>query len=265
MKANGQKNVVATVPNYGKDFYLQLAMGIAGAQYAPWAKTGYNGAVGTATEDLWTLGGSYVFPAVAGIPMQVVSASGNDTNGGSGIQSVTLSYLDETYTEQTEDIVLNGGTKATVAQKIARVQNFRAKTVGANAVAAGNITLQAVGGGVNYTQIAQGYTRARNSVWTLPKGKKLYVTSLAFSSGSGAGGRDSRFTTRATYDDKAGTVLTAGTFFMPYHEILLEDSAFIRELEIPTVLPAYVDLKVSCMASADVLATSVLRGFVETL
>jgi len=26
-----------------------------------------------------------------------------------------------------------------------------------------------------------------------------------------------------------------------------------------------VDLKVSCMASADVLATSVLRGFVETL
>lgn len=259
MKATGPKTITA------KDFYLQMAMGLAGTQYTPWAKTGYNGAVGTSSEDLWTVGGGYVFPSVAGIQMQVVSASPNDTNGGSGVQSVTLYYLDDTYTEKTEDITLNGGTVLTAATKIARVQGFRAKTVGVNAIAAGNIALQSVGGGVNYSQIVQGYTRCRCCIWTVPQGKKLYVTSLVFSTGSGAGGRDVRITTRATYDDRAGTVLTAGTFFMPYHEISLEDAAFYRELEIPTVFPDRVDIKVSGVASADAICTCVLRGFVETL
>lgn len=249
-------------------FYDALSCGCY-PKMRPWSKTGYNAAVGTSTEDLWPAGGTYVWPAVAGIRMEVISTgagAANDAAAGSGIQQVRLGYLDNNYVEQSEIITMNGvGAVGTTAVNIARVQTFRAYRVGGSTGAAGTILLRLFGGGATYTQISVGLTRARNQCWCVPAGKKLHVTSMVMSTGSNAGGRDALFTTRATYDDSSGALLTPGIFFMPYHEIQLEDAAFYRQLEIPTTFPAKVDIKVSCIASADVSATSVLRGYLETL
>lgn len=233
----------------------------------PWAKTGYNGDVDVGTETLWTAGGLYVYPAAPGIQMQCISTSGNDIGGGAGVQQVRISYLTSAYTEASEVVVLTGAAAVnTVANNIFRVQTFRAVAVGGTTGAAGTISLQAVGGATTYSQIALGQTRARNSTWTVPAGKTLYVTSVVFSAGgAGAQAKTAILTTRATYDDSTATILTAGQFFMPYHEVLCEDGNFYRELEVPTRLPATVDLKVDATGlAADTVCTSVLRGYLIT-
>jgi len=110
-----------------------------------------------------------------------------------------------------------------------------------------------------YSQIAAGYTRARNTGYTVPNNYDLYVTNIAFSCGDKTTGKAVRFTTRAKYDNIAGTVLN---FFMPYHEVMLQDASYNKELTIPTKLPENTDIKVSAISdTAGAVCASALRGF----
>jgi len=229
-----------------------------------WSKTGYNAAVG-GTEDLWTVGGLYVWPTIP-MRMEVSSTAAADNAAGAGIQSVTLCYLDANYVEQTEIINMNGvGWVQTAAVNILRVNCLRAYMTGANGVAAGTITLRGTVTLATYDEIVVGFTRSRNDCYTVPAGKCLYVTSIAFSCTSNAAGRQALFTTRATYDDATARLLTAGLFFMPYHEIGIQDGTFYREIEVPTRLPATADIKVSATSTGgDTVCTSILRGFLVT-
>ncbi len=250
-----------------RSWYTQIALRTLGDKITPWAKTGYNIDVGTSSEDMWTYGGTYVWPTAGGMQMECVSSGAQDTGAGTGVQQVRIAYLTPTYTEASEIVTLSGATPVpTTATNIFRIQSFRAYRVGGNAVAAGNIDVRMIGGAATvYSRISPNFTRARNDCWTVPAGKTLYVTSLAFSSGSAAGNKNVLFTTRATYDDTCGCVLTPGTFFMAYHEIQSQDNSFVREIEIPTRLPATVDIKVSAVSdSAGAMCSSVLRGFLVT-
>lgn len=232
----------------------------------PWTKSGYNADVGATAEDLWTYGGVYVWPTAAQ-QMEIVGGAG-ETAAGAGIQQIQLRYLDASYVEKSEIVTLTGAAPvATVANDIFRVQNFRAYRVGANGVASGPINIRMIGGAATvYSQIATGYTRARNQTWTVPAGKTLYVTSIVFSTGSPTGQKNVLFTTRANYDDSNGRILTpVNTFFMPFHEVLCQDNNFYRQLEEPTKLPATVSLRVNALSdSAGALCASVLRGFLVT-
>lgn len=225
-----------------------------------WGKIGFNGDVGTTEEDVWTIGGSYVFPAGA-IQMQVVSSSAADDGdpAGTGVRTVRILYLDASYVAKTTTVTLNGvGAVNTTATDIFRVNGFRVATAGSGGKAAGNILLQSVGGGVTYSQIATGYTRARNITYTVPAAKALYITSISLSNSSLKG---VRFTTRATYDADSGLITS---FFLPYTEVAMVSGAFYRPLEIPTYFPAQVSLKVSVIADAagGVVAVA-LRGWLE--
>jgi hypothetical protein len=232
----------------------------------PWTKSGYNNDVGATTEDLWTAGGIYVWPIVAQ-QMEVLGAAG-DTAAGAGVQQVQVGYLDSSYVAHSEIVTMNGiNPVATAGHDLFRIQTFRAYRVGGNGVASGSINIRMIGGAATvYSQILAGFTRARNQTWTVPVGQVLYVTSIVFSSGSAAGGKNVLFTTRANYDDANQRVLTpVDSFFMPFHEVLVQDGVFYRELEVPTKLPATVNLKVSALSdSAGAQCTSVLRGFVVT-
>lgn len=215
--------------------------------HAGWSKIGYNPDVGTAEEDLWTVGGSYVPPAAA-IQMQVISSSANDDGDpvGTGVRTVIIYYLDAAYASKSETVTLNGVSAVnTTATDIFRVQGLRAATCGSGGKAAGNISLQAVGGGVTYSQIQAGYTRARNITYTIPASKALYITSTTF--GVYGATKGIRFTTRATYDADAAAVRD---FFIPYFEVDMGNGAFYRPLEIPARFPATVMIKVSAIADA---------------
>lgn len=236
--------------------------------HTAWSKIGYNGDVDVGTEDMIAQGGVYTFPAAQG-QMDIVSSSAEDdpekadTNAGTGIHTVTLYYLDNTFAEKSIDINLNGtAAVATSASDIYRVQNMRAKVCGTGGAAAGNITLSEHGGTTyKYGYIALGQTRMRQCVWTVPLGKTLYVTSISFSVGGATKEKTAVFTTLAKYDNKADAIRN---FFLPYTEVTIEDSAYHRELEIPTKLGAGVDLKVQVRGLvADCVCSCTLRGWTE--
>jgi hypothetical protein len=236
--------------------------------HTPWTKIGYNGDIDNAEEDLIPQGGTYVWPA-AQQQMDIVSTSTNDDGSpaGTGAQKVTIYYLTGAGVEKTEEVVMNGTTPvATTGTDLFRINAMRVTAVGGLFKADGNITLSEHSGTTyKYGYIVAGFTRMRQMVYTVPFGKTLYVTSIVVSGVNTSAGHWCRFTTRATYNDKSGSVLAAN-FFMPFHEILVVDQSFERTLEVPTKLPAGVDLKVTAIsdaASANELCSCALRGWIE--
>lgn len=235
------------------------------ANHTPFFKTGFNGDVDATEEDMWGVGGKYVFP-LAAQGMEVYSTDNtNDKAGGTGALTVKIWYLTNTFVEKTEVVTVTGTTNAeTVATDIYRVNAFRVMTAGATGAATGTISLRnKADHSTVYSQIAIGQTRARNSIYTVPVGKTLYITQLSFSVGHSSGGRYCRFTLRATYDDQAQA---ATTLFYPYYEIGIQDSAHNMHLDFPIMFPAGTDVKMSVIgdaANADAICTCAYRGWLE--
>jgi hypothetical protein len=264
----GVDNVSNMLRVSSQDYLYSIAEGsISG--HTPFAKLGFNGDVGTNEEDIWINGGIYVFPDTP-MQMELLSSSVEDdptkadTSAGTGVWSVRVSYLDNTYAEQTEVVALNGtGVVTTVATNILRVNALRAVTVGSTYKAVGTITIRNLADTPIYRQIGVGYTRGREAIYTVPLGKTLYITSVAVSSGYSTVGKNVRWTARANLDDVGGTILPVN-FFMPYFEIQTQDSTFIREFELPMKIPATVDIKMSAISdSANSVCTVAIRGWLE--
>jgi hypothetical protein len=226
-------------------------------------KTGYNPDVDATEEDLWSVGGSYVFPAAAA-GLEVVSSSDNDKTGSTGALTVKIWYLDAAFTEKTEVVIMNGTTVVpTVATDIYRVNAFRVITAGTAGAAVGDIDIRHLDNTPIYSRIAATHTRARNSIYTVPAGKTLYISQLSFSITNPAGGRSAKFTLRGTYDDK---VQAASTLFYPYYEIGIQDGAISMCLEYPITFPAGTDIKISVIGdagNADAVCTGSYLGWLS--
>lgn len=239
------------------------------AGHSEFERFGLNPDIDVAIEDIWTVGGTYIFPATAQ-QMELVSTSAADDGSplGTGIGVVTLYYLKTDGTAATEDITLNGtGVVTTVATDIFRVNSLKAKTVGTGRSAAGVISIRNLANTPIYSQIEVGNTRSRSSIYTVPKGLKLYVTSMfagiTFASAAANPSNSALLTLRATYDHEAGIV---STFFMPHAEISVGSGGggVYRPFEIPLYFPAGTDLKVSASTSANNGSVSTgLRGWLE--
>lgn len=205
----------------------------------------------------------YIWPATPQ-HMHVLSSSTNDAAAGTGARTITLYYLDGSYVEKSEVVTMNGtNVVETVASDIFRIQNIRVRTVGSLNATAGAISIQNHAGTTTHGYISAGRTRARQAFWTIPAGKTLYVTELAFSASNMSTAKYARFITKATYDDKLNAVLAPG-FFMPFNEVGLLNSSYVRRLEPATRIPATTDLKVTCETNdTATYITCALRGWVE--
>ncbi len=226
---------------------------------------GFNADVDQATEDIWSVGGVYVFPATAQ-GLEIVSTSANDDGDpvGTGVRVVTIYYLTSDFTAKTEDVTLNGtGVVNTVGTDFFRINSLRAKTAGALGQAAGVITLrQRTPLTAVYSQIEVGNTRSRNSVYTVPKGLTLYITSM-FGGCGFAGNNTTLITLRAKYDHLSAV---ARDFFLPHAEIQVGSGGggVYRPFEIPIRFPAGTDIKCSGISMANNAQVSVgLRGWIE--
>lgn len=312
--------------------------------HVPWSKIGFNPAIGTTEEDVWSAGGSYVFPSAAG-KMEVVSSnntqdigtvikSGTATGGSittlidtgadftaatavavgdcvildksgttpeygyvtavaatqltiaggfsmggtgsgrtysvidksakTGAHAVKIVYLKPDYTEKTEFVILNGTTAVDlVNEDIFRINSFRVIATGTGNVPVGNLIFRADGAGTTYSYITAGFTRARNSAYTVPAGKSLYI--VQFTSGFGTTGNANkeycRIYTRANIEPFTG--FNTGSIFFPLTEVLMQNSTTVIQLEVPTILPAKTDLKISAIATATGAVNTVLRGWTE--
>lgn len=229
--------------------------------HTAWTKIGFNGALGSSQEDIWTVGGVYVFPNTP-MQMEVVSSSASDAAEGTGIRTMRIFYLTTDFTEATEDITLNGTTPvATVATNIYRINHARTLTCGSNGAAVGDIDIRHLSDTPIYGRIAAGYNRLRQFIYTVPKGKKLFIFNVFVSAGSNVAGRQVRFETKGNFDTFLHQITP---FFQVYSEFIVQDAAVDVPIEIPTSFMEGTDLKISATSPDGATAGNcIVRGWLE--
>jgi hypothetical protein len=232
-----------------------------------WSKTGFNGDVDNAEEDMWPYGGLYVFPAAA-TKMDLVSSSANDDGApvNTGALTVTIYGLAANYTELSETLTMNGTTPVTTANTYFRINNMRVASVGTNGSPVGNLTLSETGGTTyRYAYIRAGFHRQRQFIYTVPFGKTLYISSMTVSGVNTASGHWCRFTLRANYDEKSDIIL-ATNHFMYFAEYQVVDQSFLRTFCLPMKFPATTTIRmnvVSDASGANEICSCEARGWLE--
>jgi hypothetical protein len=226
--------------------------------------SGYNDDVGTSREDVWPIGGFYPF-LTAGIQMRVVSSSANDAAAGTGARTVRVVYLDSNYDSAFEDLTLNGTTPVnTVATNILRIQDFHVRSLGSGTGNAGVVDLTNVAGSTVYSRIAVDINRARNALFTVPRGKRAFIS--AWRGGTVVDSVHnsfawSRITLRATADWELNFL---SRVFQHKSQILTVDGMSNITFGVPLAFPAYTDIKIGVQAShTGCLTTAGFEGWVE--
>lgn len=227
---------------------------------------GRNGDVDNLLEDLWDVGGVYVYPPAGGIQMQVSSTSANDSAAGIGARQVAIHYLDSSYNEQSETITLNGVTPVnTVATNILRVNGFHVITVGSNGYSVGSIRLHNVGATIFYSQVSAGYNVSFQAIYTVPLGKILYITDWQVGIGAAGGGKFGEFVLKATCDVD-GTLMPG--VFQIKDIVPAQDGQSSSDLAVPVKIPAMADIKISVTsdaANANAICSGHFEGWMETI
>lgn len=236
------------------------------SNHIPVRKLGFSPDVDNVEVDLWEVIGPYVFPS-AGIQMQVVSTSANDTAAGPNARTIKITYLDSSYNQQTETITLNGVTPVnTIATNIFRINDFRVVTNGSFGVtAAGNLSIQSVGGATTYARITAGGNIERRLVYTVPLGYNFFITDWMSGGVSVAGSNYIRSILRATCNDNSPPIFTFGVF--QFKSIIqAQGGEYDNHFELPIRCPEKTDIKVSTIgdtATANLVAVGEFAGFLE--
>lgn len=119
--------------------------------------------------------GQYPY-STSGEQWEIVSTSANDTSAGTGARTLLLTYLDDSYVEQTETLTLNGTTAVTtVATDIFRLVSMAVVSVGSGGQNEGDITLQVAGGGTGKGQIQAQFNNTAHGLYTVPDGFTAYL------------------------------------------------------------------------------------------
>jgi len=229
-------------------------------KYAAWSKIGFNPDSG-ALEEALTYHGTVFWAATSGGAMKVVSANnGDNSSGSSGCSQVWVKYLGRDYLEYSTVVSMNGTTAVSLIDtSIARIQNFQAYNGNAPL---GQINILTSSSDI-ISSIGVGLTRARNSMWTVPSGKTLFIKTVYYSAaGNGSVGRPTRFLLRTNYNPNQERYSTS--LFWPISANLLKDEALYAAFPGPIRVPEKTDLVVSVItaaASSGNMCESIIRGY----
>lgn len=184
-----------------------------------------------------------------------------DSSATLGAQAVAIEYLDTSYNTQWEFVVLNGTAAVnTVSNIIYRVNSFRVIAAGTNKKPTGNLTLRNTAGTTIFSYISAGYTRARNSAYTVPAGYTLYIAQLTYSFGYAANQTHyARIYGRATQNNE---FRTDGIFY-PFTEVICANTSATINLDFPSKFVQMVDMKVSGVSTFTGASSIALRGWLE--
>ena len=210
-------------------------------------------------------GASPEFGYVTGVATTTLTVAGGFSAGGSGdtraytvidksaytgAQAVEFEYLDSSYVEHTEIVILNGTSAvATVNSDIFRINNMHLIATGSLNESLGNISLRGTGAGATYAYITATFTQSRSSIYTVPTGKTLFITLLTFGFGAP---NDTKFQS-ARLNFRANFVrhnnFHTGNLFFPFREVQCTNAEVVFPLAVPIVIPAQTDLKSSAIAA----------------
>lgn len=241
------------------------------------ATKNFTAGTAVALNDLIILDTTKEYGFVTSVTATTLTCSGGFSMGGSGASQayrvvddsstigghvVLIEYLDANFVTQWEFVVLNGTTNVnTTATGIYRVNSFRIVGTGSSKKATGNITLRNTADTVNYSYITAGYTRARNSAYTIPAGCSLYIAQLTYSFGYAANQTHYvRLYGRATQNSN---FRTDGIFY-PFTEVICANTSATINLDFPSKFLEKVDIKVSGISTVTGSADAALRGWLES-
>ena len=193
-----------------------------------------------------------------------------------GALVMKIDYLTNTYLEKTLLIPTNGTTAVltlndagAALSDLYRINSFRMVAAGSTAKTAESWLLQTVGGGAGtiWSYITKGYTRARNTIYTVPANKTLYITewNVGWAVPNANKIQSARLFLRANFEPS--TLFNTGNIFYPYFEQIISNEETSIEYEIETLFPQKTDIKVSGIgftagAPGTGAAASVIRGFI---
>ncbi len=193
-----------------------------------------------AGEDIWPGTATTIpQPVDAGEQLEIVSDDAADDDGSTGVEKVTVEYLDATGAEQTEEVTLNGtGAVALTETNVRFVNDMYSSSVGSGGVAAGDITLYKQGAASTiYNMIAEGGNKSMVPNRMVPLAKTLYLKRWHAEE---AQGKRCSFRIRST--DMGGTILP-GVF-------CFKDVAYLNKntsgpLDVLAAVPALSVVKIS--------------------
>jgi hypothetical protein len=235
--------------------------------YTRWAKIGFNETVsGSAEETIIPQGGNYRFLTAAD-SLKIVSSSTADDGApaGLGARTIRIYYLTDAYVEKTIDITMNGTDSVGTGgvKDIFRINNCRVVATGDSGFAVGNITITngtGVRRAIGYILATE--NRMKQLVWTVPKGKTLYIQESVMSAVETAANKYTRLRMLSSYDDKMDSVFTSGNHFVSIIEASLTLNAIAIQFPIPIRIPQYTDLKFVAKSNGTSAVNASLRGYV---
>ena len=248
--ASGEFAYDNTIDNYPivavESKEVLIAEGKWSTGHTVWYKMGYNPDSGAIEEAINYIGGKPVWAATSGGVMSVVSANNLDAVGSSGCTQVFVNYLDSDYIQRSTIVSMNGTTAVNLIDtSIARINHFQ---VYAGNPCLGNVTIFTNTTDV-LSMIGTGLTRARNSMYTVPSDRTLYINSIYYSAaGEGTNGRPTRFLLQSNYSDVQKRYSTS--LFWPISGNLLKDEPIFAQLLIPIKIPEKSDIYTSVIMSA---------------
>ena len=195
-----------------------------------WRRPCYNLAVETTKAIISPQGGAYVFPT-AEVQPTVESSSADDAADGTGARTILITYLDDNFAEHTETVTLNGTSAVTMtADNVYRINDVGVVTAGSGGVTAGNISVKS--GSDTLAYILAGNNCNRQGVYTVPAGKRLFMTGFKIGVTHGAGNK------RAF----VGLAKKDGAIFNTAWETALTDGFADEELKFPLIFAEGIDI-----------------------
>jgi len=141
---------------------------------------------GSTPEDIWDNGGLYPFQAAA-VSLELLSDNAADAAAGTGARSVIIFGLDANYAEQNEIVVPNGVAAVALTKQYLRINCVQVLTSGSNFTNVGTLTLRVPGPGATLAKILPNAGSTQMAIYTVPAGKKAYITALNTTITKGSG------------------------------------------------------------------------------
>ena len=223
--------------------------------YTPIYKFGYNPDVDSAEETVWSQGGNYPWLDVA-VTMFVSSSSANDTNGGTGANTILIQGLDEDYNEIEETITLNGQTQVTTQLSYLRVYRAYVTLAGSSGTSGGTVYVGSSGAsggvpnGTTYATIAQG-NQTQIAAYTVPAGHTLYLDDINFTA---AVSQQNRIVTCSFHSRDFGTNVFRTRFIN-----VIQSNQLITKFEYPQPFAERTDIE--CRVSTNTTNTAIGASF----
>lgn len=135
------------------------------------------GVVGTLVDVCELVGNVPLPPSDIPLAMEIVSDNAADAIAGTGAQTVEVHYLDGNFADQSVILNTAGLTPVSLGASVTvlRVNSVHVMTAGSGGVAAGNIHVRAVVGGVIYNQVSAGGNMCLQAHYTVPAGYRAYI------------------------------------------------------------------------------------------